>query len=746
MKNTVFKLHFIIILVFFSVKICAQSLTSTQIDRLFKTNQLWGHLKYFHPYLQYKNIPFDSAYAEAIPQILAAQSDEDFIKSLNNWLKILDDPATRAEATAPTQAPAFKFDFKIDDEYNIITLSGDLSDYMAVLEKMGSIDATSFNSAKGMVWDISDLQGDLDWVFEYSGIHKRLFTGNIVTDGRRSVAYSGFVPENGSTSGGYQTYFKLYPPNTLVGKAQKDIPCVFIVSEKTVIPSFVLALKQAGKAAIVVEGNPKDNSGSILYPLTEGVNIYFKIYENLSGALIADANNTSGNKAKSIDIAKDILLNNKLKPTLSKSDLPVALVPKTPTFPSGKYPSLGYRSLAAAKVYSVINYFFPNKKLMTVDWDSVSKTFLPQILAAKDSMEYNLAINAYYANIQDGHGFTYGSLVNKYFVGGTEKSAITGELIEGKYVITNIIDDSIAKVKNIKIGDIVTHVNGKNVLELISTLKKYKAHSNDVTGGNYAASVICAGIDNNDGVFTIQSADGKSRDIALTFSKKASKMYYDNSTGRAKQPLLRFLTPEIGYADLDRLEGSAVDSMFEMFKNTKAIVFDMRGYPQGTAWSIAPRLTSRKYVAAAKFTRLDVDFPKTTNAEGDVNNAETWTHFIQNIPNNNGKSYYKGQTVMLINENTQSQAEHTGLFFRAANGTKFIGSQTAGANGDVTNFMIPGGITLHFSGQTVWFPDGKQLQRTGLVPDILVRPTIKGIRAGKDEVLERAILYLKTGK
>ena len=26
-----------------------------------------------------------------------------------------------------------------------------------------------------------------------------------------------------------------------------------------------------------------------------------------------------------------------------------------------------------------------------------------------------------------------------------------------------------------------------------------------------------------------------------------------------------------------------------------------------------------------------------------------------------------------------SQAEHTGLFFEAANGTKFIGSQTAGA-------------------------------------------------------------------
>jgi hypothetical protein len=34
----------------------------------------------------------------------------------------------------------------------------------------------------------------------------------------------------------------------------------------------------------------------------------------------------------------------------------------------------------------------------------------------------------------------------------------------------------------------------------------------------------------------------------------------------------------------------------------------------------------------------------------------------------------------------------------------------------------------------------------GLQPDILVRPTIKGIQAGKDEVLERAVKFIQTGK
>ena len=110
------------------------------------------------------------------------------------------------------------------------------------------------------------------------------------------------------------------------------------------------------------------------------------------------------------------------------------------------------------------------------------------------------------------------------------------------------------------------------------------------------------------------------------------------------------------------------------------------------------------------------------------------------------KPLYQGRTVMLIDDRAISQAEHTGLFFEAANGTKFIGSNTAGANGDVTNFTLPGGFSVAFTGHDVRHADGRQLQRIGLMPDVRVEPTIKGIREGKDEVLARAIAYINTGK
>lgn len=198
-------------------------------------------------------------------------------------------------------------------------------------------------------------------------------------------------------------------------------------------------------------------------------------------------------------------------------------------------------------------------------------------------------------------------------------------------------------------------------------------------------------------------------------------------------PAYHLLDDATGYADLNRLEVPEVDAMFKAFEHTRAIVFDMRGYPHATAWAIGPRLNTRGADHFATFYGALVGLEPRRYS------------FEQPIAPANGP-LYRGQTVMLIDEHTMSQAEHTGLFFEAANGTKFIGSQTAGSNGDVTNLMLPGGYSVSFSGHDVRHADGRQLQRVGLVPDIEVRPTIEGVRAGRDEVLDRALAFLRTGK
>jgi hypothetical protein len=203
---------------------------------------------------------------------------------------------------------------------------------------------------------------------------------------------------------------------------------------------------------------------------------------------------------------------------------------------------------------------------------------------------------------------------------------------------------------------------------------------------------------------------------------------------------VRFLTSTIGYADLARLTVPEVDEMFERFKHTKAIVFDMRGYPKGTAWAIAPRLARTESPVAALFDRPLAICP--SGAAGEVGEERARYHVEQRLPGTTSWRY-EGTTVMLIDERTISQAEHTGLFLEAANGTRFVGSPSNGANGDVTRFRVPGGIHVTLSGHSVRHADGRQLQRIGLIPHLEARPTIEGIRSGRDEVLEAALEYVE---
>jgi C-terminal processing protease CtpA/Prc len=53
---------------------------------------------------------------------------------------------------------------------------------------------------------------------------------------------------------------------------------------------------------------------------------------------------------------------------------------------------------------------------------------------------------------------------------------------------------------------------------------------------------------------------------------------------------------------------------------------------------------------------------------------------------------------------------------------------------------------VNFTGQSVRHADGSQLQRVGIVPDIEAHPTLRAIREGRDDVMERAIEFLSQGQ
>ncbi len=124
---------------------------------------------------------------------------------------------------------------------------------------------------------------------------------------------------------------------------------------------------------------------------------------------------------------------------------------------------------------------------------------------------------------------------------------------------------------------------------------------------------------------------------------------------------------------------------------------------------------------------------------GDLSNpgAFHWTEPISLTPQ---RPHYPGKIVILVDEVSVSQAEYTAMAFRSAPGAIVVGSTTAGADGNVSEIPLPGGLRTMISGIGVFYPDKRPTQRIGIIPNIEIQADHRGHSpCMRDEVLEEAV-------
>lgn len=659
-------------------------------QRLEKLCRVWAAAKYTHPAMMTSKIDWDGALVRAIPTVRAAATPAQLAASIDAMLKELGDPVTRV--TSPHTAAA-KRDLRLMHKDGD-TLAVDAGPYIAAhggvafwteLERV----ATTIASANAVTVDLTVPDDNADrpetlGVLEYVGWS----TEAVPLPGRWTTFYSGYDPQEGGTSGGYYSALMLIASKPLAPAKSAPKRITFLTNGADPLPAFVVALSRAGKATIQSSAPVSDAASTIRIDLGEGYS-----------ARIRSATFDSGGQAPS----------------------PVPI--KEEKYAEMKAPDLPHRLLAAFRIWSVIHYFYPYKHLIG-DWDAVLRELIPRFEEAADEDAYVGAVLEMTAHIYDGHtGVGPLPAVAHFFPPATVPFQI--RRVENEYVVVQKYDPNAP----VSIGDVIVSVDGEPLDARIRRSWKYVTASTEAARLNRVAAVALRGPASSTAQFGIRGADGKTRVVAVarvtTFKEPESK-----------ELPYRLLDGNIGYVDLRRLTNPQVDAMFDALMETKAIVFDMRGYPQGTAWAIAPRINTRHAVYGASFRRAQISGGATPEEQ-----PASGFYFDQPLPKTT-KPLYTGKVVVLVDNRAQSQAEHSCLFFEQAAGATFIGSPTAGANGDVTNFTLPGGLLVRFSGHDVRHADGRQLQRLGIQPDVAVEPTIAGLRAGKDEVLDRAIAYV----
>jgi hypothetical protein len=191
----------------------------------------------------------------------------------------------------------------------------------------------------------------------------------------------------------------------------------------------------------------------------------------------------------------------------------------------------------------------------------------------------------------------------------------------------------------------------------------------------------------------------------------------------------RRLSDSLAYLTLSSAHKKDAEDYVRAAQGAEALVIDLREYPAEFMVFALGRHLVAESKPFARFTRGDLSNP----------GAFVWGHTPILTPK---RPRVTAKLAILVDETTQSNAEYTAMAFRTAPEAIVVGSTTAGADGNVSDIPLPGGIESSFSGIGVFTPDGRPTQRVGIARDIDVLPTIAGVRAGRDEVLEAAVRAL----
>lgn len=395
------------------------------------------------------------------------------------------------------------------------------------------------------------------------------------------------------------------------------------------------------------------------------------------------------------------------------------------------YPSSAMRLLLLSRYWNIVNYFYPYKYLTDTDWQDVLNEFVPKFINANNLKNYHLTLLELFAKLNDSHtGF------NSEFYSSVYKiPPFSCKIVDDKIIVLYAMNNSICKKYDIRHGDVILKVNGKSVKSLIDYYSNYIPASNDASLCNKLMSpFLGAGV--LDSVVVSCERDGHVFDKILpAYSTYSSLEHYlavnKKPLPKTKNTNYKFYNNNIAYINLGVVKSKKeIEEVLKQIQNTDGIILDIRNYPNSSIFSTITNFFCTSKKPFVKFAKQSIKYPGTL----------FWSKTLY-CGNNSGKKY-KGKVVVLIDENTISFAEYFTMALKTIPNVILIGSHTAGADGGNHHFILPGNITTSFSNEGLYFPNGDETQRKGIIPDITVLPTIEGIRLRKDEALEKALEIL----
>jgi C-terminal processing protease CtpA/Prc len=388
------------------------------------------------------------------------------------------------------------------------------------------------------------------------------------------------------------------------------------------------------------------------------------------------------------------------------------------TKPVGSGNDRAIRLAAVIVAWNVFQHFFPYFDVVHTDWIPVLPAALSQAAQDQDASAFTDTLRRMVAALHDGHGGVMGPSSGNFV------PAIRWTWAEGRIVALSVKD-----VAGIQPGDALVTIDGKPAAETLAAREALISGATPQYIRYVALGSLLARDRGTNVQLEIESVGqpGTRRSVSVQCTVRGP-------LEESRPDKIQELEPGIIYVDLNRITGADFAAALPSLSKATGIVFDMRGYPgkigPGELFGhlIDKPVTSAQWhvPVVTKPDHVDMSFER----------SGEWT--LKPIA-----PYLTAKRAFLTDGRAISYAESCMGIVEHYKLAEIVGEPTAGTNGNINPFMVPGGYQLSWTGMKVLKHDGSQHHGVGIQPTIPVSLTRAGIAAGRDEILERAVLAVK---
>ncbi|MCI0710359.1 MAG: S41 family peptidase [Chloroflexi bacterium] len=367
--------------------------------------------------------------------------------------------------------------------------------------------------------------------------------------------------------------------------------------------------------------------------------------------------------------------------------------------------------------WSILEHFYPYWEVVDTDWDAVLETSLKDAASASSINEMQTIFQRLISELHDGHGQAW------FMVGDNPLpfAPFTLTYIDGNYVVAaSASNDVPVGSQIIAINDQLIEDIMSNIYPLFSASTEQYLHSWDWIAFNGTATYT--------ETLTIQlrPLDGRGQQVVVPRELTGVELQELVLSSRP-EPVIE-LEEGVWYIDLTRFDNIAFNLNRGELAQAEGIIFDMRGYPAGVPPSLLGHLTDSE-ISTAQFLVPYITQPHFQNVEY---TDESWT--IQP-----GFPRFTDNVVFITDGSAISYAETLMGIVEYYEFGEIVGIPTAGTNGNVVQYELPGGFNIRWTGLRVLKHDGSQHHGVGIQPTIPVTQTVEDLVNGEDTMLNRAL-------